>query len=190
MVICYNIDGWEYENIKSFAGIFPEDDPKYIVYVAAKRIHSKPRNFAEPITTAIEEIASYAKLTQKGNEDTEQKLVSIDNYISKDLNTTKTLLENKNINIITIGDGNYIINQYPLKNNNIFVNGKLFLVTNGSNIIIPDMTNWSKLDAEVYCSLASIPCSFSNYGYINAQSIAPGTLYDGYSSLDFSLAIK
>ncbi len=179
----------EYENIKSFAGIFPEDDPKYIIYVAAKRIHAKPRRFAEPITTAIEEIASYAKLTQKDSSETIEKQVLIDNYISKDISLTKTLLENKNINIITIGDGKYIINQYPLKNNYILTNGKLFLKTNSTNITIPNLINWSRNDVENYCTLANINCHFNGYGYVIGQSIPPDTIYQE-GILELTLANK
>lgn len=77
-----------YDYIKSFAGIFPADDPKYIVYVAGKKPETNLGSWAKVITTAIEEIASYAKLTESKSDADPSKIITLDNYISKYLDTT------------------------------------------------------------------------------------------------------
>src|SRR5699024_350741 len=123
--------------IRSFAGIFPEEDPEYIVYVAARKFEGNSVRFADVVTSAIEEIAKHAKLTEETSEVDLSKVIDIDNYLSKDINSVATMLENKKLNLIIIGNGKYIINQYPLKNNIVLENGKLFLVTNGLEITMP-----------------------------------------------------
>lgn len=163
--------------VKSFAGIFPEDDPKYIVYVAA-RMKDVQRPYANVITKAIEEIASYAKLTDTVSDVDLNKLIVAGNYISKNLETTLATLEDKNINIIVIGNGKYVINQYPLKNNTILSNGKLFLLTNGTEITMPNMSGWSLSDVKVFCELIGLKMEYTGYGYVGAQSIASGTIID------------
>ena len=88
------------------------------------------------------------------------------------------MLENKKLNLVIIGNGKYIINQYPLKNNIVLESGKLFLVTNGLEITMPDMTGWSLNDVETFCSLANLKLQHSGYGYVVTQDIAAGTILD------------
>lgn len=174
--------------IKSFAGIFPADEPKYIVYVAAKKFNANAtKDFAKPITTAIESIANHAKLTENINDKTNTKVVDISNYISKETNSTVAVLENKNIDIVTIGNGKYIINQYPLKNNTILSGGKLFLLTNGSDIKVPDMTGWGRSDVQTYCNLAKLSCEIEGYGFVKSQSIEKGTVINSNTEINFEL---
>ncbi len=171
------LDG-EYDTIKSFGGIFPEEDPEYIVYVAARRFEGTSRNFASVVTSAIEEIAKHAKLTDETKEVDLSKVIDIDNYLSKDIGTVTTMLENKKIDVVVIGNGKYIINQYPIKNNTVLENGKLFLVTNGSEIKMPDMTGWSLSDVKNYCNLIGLNFEYSGYGYVVSQSLPIDTIID------------
>lgn len=171
------LDG-EYDTIKSFGGIFPEEDPEYIVYVAARRFEGTSRNFASVVTSAIEEIAKHAKLTDETKEVDLSKVIDIDNYLSKDIGTVTTMLENKKIDVVVIGNGKYIINQYPIKNNTVLENGKLFLVTNGSEIKMPDMTGWSLSDVKNYCNLIGLNYEYSGYGYVISQSLPIDTIID------------
>ena len=171
------LDG-EYDTIRSFAGIFPEEDPEYIVYVAARKFEGSGRSFAGVVTSAIEEIAKHAKLTEETKEVDLSKVIDIDNYLSKDIGTVTTLLENKKINVIVIGNGKYITNQYPIKNSTVLENGKLFLVTNATEIKMPDMIGWSLSDVKNYCNLIGLALDYSGYGYVVSQSLANDTVID------------
>ena len=168
----------EYDTIRSFAGIFPEEDPEYIVYVAARHFEGTSTKFANVITTAIDEIAKYAKLVGSASENDLSKVYTVDNYLSKDINNVTSILENTPINKIVVGNGKYIINQYPLKNGIVLENGKLFLVTNSSEIAMSDMTGWSLSDVQTYCDLIDLKLEYSGYGYVVSQSIAAGTILD------------
>ena len=168
----------EYDTIKSFAGIFPEDDPKYIVYVAARKFEGLSSKFANVITTAISEIAKYAKITDVTTEDDLSKVVNIENYLSKETDIVISMLENKQIDLVVIGDGKYIINQYPSKNNSLVVGNKLFLVTNSTNIKMPDVTSWSLNEIKTFCSLINLKLEYSGYGYVKSQSINKDTVID------------
>ena len=168
----------EYDTIRSFAGFFPEENPEYIVYVAARHFEGTSTRFARVVTTAIDEIAKYAKLTKEDNTVDLSKVYETDNYLSKDINNVTSILESIPIDIIVIGNGKYIINQYPSKNNSILENGKLFLVTNSNEISMPDMSNWSLNEVKTYCNLIDLNLEYSGYGYVTNQSIAPNTLID------------
>lgn len=167
-----------YDYIKSFAGIFPADDPKYIVYVAGKKPETNLGSWAKVITTAIEEIASYAKLTEYKSDADPSKIIKLDNYISKNLDTTLEELKNKKINIITIGNGKYIINQYPLKNKTLLSGEKLFLLTNDKEIKMENLKGWSLSEVKTYCNLIGLNLEYSGYGYVINQSIEENTILD------------
>ena len=183
------LDG-TYDYVKSFAGVFPADEPKYIVYVAAQRVQGTARNFADAITTAIEEIASYANLTENTTNIESDKVIEISNYISKELASTVALLENKKVSIITIGNGKYITNQYPRKKQTILVGGKLFLVTNGDELIMPNMIGWSRGEVQTYCDLANLTCDMKGYGYVSTQSKGTGAIIDSADILTLELVTE
>ena len=150
-----------YDYIKSFAGIFPADDPKYIVYVAGKKPETNIGSWAKVITTAIEEIASYAKLTESKSDADPSKIITLDNYISKYLDTTLEELKNKKIDVIILGNGKYIINQYPLKNKTLLSGEKLFLLTNDKEIKMENLKGWSLSEVKTYCNLIGLKLEYN-----------------------------
>ncbi len=167
-----------YDYIKSFAGIFPADDPKYIVYVAGKKPETNLGSWAKVITTAIEEIASYAKLTESKSDADPSKIITLDNYISKYLDTTLEELKNKKIDVIILGNGKYIINQYPLKNKTLLSGEKLFLLTNDKEIKMENLKGWSLSEVKTYCNLIGLKLEYNGYGYVINQSIEEKTVLD------------
>lgn len=167
-----------YDYIKSFAGIFPADDPKYIVYVAGKKPETNLGSWAKVITTAIEEIASYAKLTESKSDADPSKIITLDNYISKYLDTTLEELKNKKIDVIILGNGKYIINQYPLKNKMLLSGEKLFLLTNDKEIKMENLKGWSLSEVKTYCNLIGLKLEYNGYGYVINQSIEENAILD------------
>lgn len=167
-----------YDYIKSFAGIFPADDPKYIVYVAGKKPETNIGSWAKVITTAIEEIASYAKLTESKSDADPSKIITLDNYISKYLDTTLEELKNKKIDVIILGNGKYIINQYPLKNKTLLSGEKLFLLTNDKEIKMENLKGWSLSEVKTYCNLIGLKLEYKGYGYVINQSIEKNAILD------------
>lgn len=167
-----------YDYIKSFAGIFPADDPKYIVYVAGKKPETNIGSWAKVITTAIEEIVSYAKLTESKSDADPSKIITLDNYISKYLDTTLEELKNKKIDVIILGNGKYIINQYPLKNKTLLSGEKLFLLTNDKEIKMENLKGWSLSEVKTYCNLIGLKLEYNGYGYVINQSIEENAILD------------
>ena len=171
------LDG-TYDYIKSFAGIFPSDNPKYIVYVAGKKPETNLGSWAKVITTAIEEIASYAKLTESKNDTDFSKIIKVDNYISKNLGDTLSRLSESNIKVVGLGEGDYIINQYPSKNSTLLAGNKLFLLTNSNNFKMENIIGWSLSDVKTYCELIGLKLDVQGYGYVVSQSINAGEAID------------
>ena len=176
----------KYDQIYSMAGFFPSDDPKYIVYVAVKQIEGTQGAVARMTTKAIDEIASYANLTNEKNEK-ESKIIKLENYISSNMENTKEKLSNSGLNVITLGTGKYVINQYPLKNINVVKGEKIFLVSNKDDYIMPDVTNWSISDIKTFANLTNINLNIEGNGYVKTQSIEVGAPLTKDSELNVTL---
>lgn len=104
-----------------------------------------------------------------------KKVVTLDNYISKDINSVTSELRDKGLKVFVIGDGNYIINQYPNKNGKVQVGGKVFLVSNSTNYVLEDMSGWSVSEVKTYMNLLGLKVYYEGYGVLTNQSISPGT---------------
>ena len=119
-------------------------------------------------------MVSYLGIVNKEvTEDT--KIVVLDNYLSKETESTIQELKDKNLNPILIGDGKYIINQYPLKKTKVVADSKVLLVTNSTNIVLPDFTGWTYNEVNTYASLVGIKVNITGYGYVVGQSIPPNS---------------
>ena len=114
-----------YRNIRSFAGMYPKDNPKYIIYIVFENAPSS-NEMADAVKSLIQDIEAYYNLTNvRANTNSVQKT---ENYSNKKINDVKTILEQNGIKYEVIGDGDVVINQYPKENN--YVDGKLLLKTN------------------------------------------------------------
>ena len=173
--------------IRSVALMFPKDDPEIIIYAAAKRpntIHA----LAEPVKEIVKNISKYYNIyqeTTKSNGTTYQ----LNNFINQSIKEVKEILNKEKINTIILGDGNKIINQYPI-NTTITTFDKVFFVTNSNNLVIPDLTGYSKNDLEVVLTLLKIPYTIKGHGYVINQSILPGTKIDSNMQIEITLANK
>jgi len=176
----------ENDYVRSFAGVFPEEDPKYIVYIATQKINTGARSLARELTKAVDDIVSRLGIENK-TDDIEEKIINLNNYISADVITTVEELKNKKLNVYVLGSGKYIINQYPLKNTKVQENGKVFLVTNNKEYIMEDVTGWSLNEVMTYANLLGINITTSGYGYVTSQNILPGTNISSDMNLSVTL---
>lgn len=162
----------ENDYIFSFAAMFPKDDPQVIVYAAMK----KPKKDAVMglIHTFNEFVSNVGKYLEIESEETPLQVTSImDNYISKKTESTESL--QNNYDVVLLGQGDTVINQYPAVGSTILQGDKLFFLTNDENYTMQDLTGWSRKDVEIYASLLQLPLQVEGYGYVKSQSILPNT---------------
>lgn len=165
----------EYDYIKSFAGIFPEENPKYIIYVSVKQLVGTTKDLGNCVTTAVEEIANYANINYKGDKQKiESKIITLKNYVSKNVEETKLSLENQGLNVVVIGSGDTIINQNPLKGMKAIKGQKIFLLTNKKPYIMPNTYDWSSSDIIAFCKLIKLDYEIEGYGKVKSTSILEG----------------
>ena len=174
--------------IVSIALMYPKDDPEIIIYSAVKQPnHSINQVLPSNITELIQNISKYKKMFSDNETNSNDISYELSTYKSKDLSSVKEELEQKNVEVVVIGDGDKVINQYPSKGTTVLAKDKVFLLTNGNNYTMPNISNWSRYDVIKLCEFINIEYTFDGYGYVASQSIKSGTKIDENSKLEVLL---
>lgn len=159
-----------FTNIRSFAGIFPKDNPEYIVYVAVKDFKGTSKNMGTIVKNLVESISKYRNLDERPSDKDESKIVTVKNYMNVSTLTALQSINNIGSAPIVIGDGNVVINQYPKAGTKVSQNSKIYLVTNGSNLVMPDMIGWSSSEVKRFVSLSGVKIEINGYGYVTSTN--------------------
>ena len=161
-----------YDYIRGFAGMFPKDDPQIIIYANVKRPRPNTANaLVYVVKSVVTNTSKYYNIYDEQDQNTTGITYTLDSYINKNVETVKQLLESKGLEVVTIGNGDVVANQYPNSQIVVTKGCKVFLVTNGSEITIPNFKGWSKKDVQTYLNLAGIKYSSEGIGYLVSQSI-------------------
>ena len=176
-----------YDYIRSFAGMFPYEDPQYIIYVSVKRYTGSYRDFARMVKKVVEEVAKYKNITELIEKVDNNKIIEVNNYISTDATVTEEKLKALNLTVIRLGNGKYIINQYPEKGSTVLVGSKIFLLTNDEKYTIPNMVGWSSSEATTLCHLLGIKYKIKGYGFVKEQSVQEGTEVNSETEITLTL---
>lgn len=174
--------------IVSIGLMYPKDDPEIIIYAAVKQpTHDSGLVLPSNITELIRNISKYKKMFSE--EETTKIDISyeLSTYINKNVSDVKETLQQNNLDVVVIGDGNKVIKQYPSKGTTLISKDKVFLLTNGNNYTMPNINNWSRYDVIKLCEFINMEYSFDGYGYVASQSIKTGTKIDENSKLEVLL---
>ncbi len=158
--------------IRGFAGMFPKDDPQIIIYANLKKPNpnsSKPLEKA--MKSIVENVSKYYNIYDETKVEEKEVTSKISSYVNQKVDISKQDLQKDNLDVIIIGDGDTVIDQYPQKGIQLAENNKVFLVTNGSNITIPNVTGWSKKEVVTFLEMANIPYQLEGIGYVVSQNI-------------------
>lgn len=162
---------------------FPYEDPQYMVYYAYVSPETVYYNYdVKPAPDLIDRIALLEGLNvQDGSEETIRTIFKSEmpNLISSDVNSAIENLESNQLNVVTIGNGDKVVKQYPSAGNDVYTNQRVFLLTNGNEITLPDFTNWTRKDIISYWNLTNLPITMDGYGIGYEQSLAAGSIADG-----------
>lgn len=184
------LDG-ENDYIFSFAGMYPHDDPQIIIYATMK----KPKNGASSgmVNATRSVMESVAKFKNIFNDKSNIQVVDtyeINNYNNQSLESVKDELISHGLNLVVIGNGEKIVAQYPKKDTTLVTGDKIYLVTNGDNITLPDMINWSLSDVQKFFELTNFNYTVEGYGYVYEQSVGKDTILTNDMTVNLKLKDK
>jgi beta-lactam-binding protein with PASTA domain len=163
--------------IVSFSGLYPKKDPKVIIYASVK----KPTNGAQkPLSNAIKEIVNNIARYYGEESDTDTKVeaaYTLPNLENKTTEYAKTILKNNKITYRLIGKGNKITHQIPKANTKVTSQETIYLITNDSNMKVPDVTGISGTNAKEILETIGLSVKIEGVGYVKAQSIKKNSSY-------------
>lgn len=173
--------------VYSFAGLFPYEDPEIIVYAAVSRT-TYSALISEAVKSLVQDVSTYLGIVDSENtkELNSYKALS---YINKNTNDVLKSLEDKNLNIVKIGEGSKIIKQFPEKGSILNPNDRLFLLTNDTNLKYNNIEGWSKSDLNIYAKLLNVTFNYNGYGYAYDTTLLNKAVVKG-EKIDINLKPK
>lgn len=157
----------------------PADDPKVMVYYAfqASDILQYDR---EPMKEVMRSALVAMNITsdeETSNEETaykDFKQSTMPTLTNHSLSYAQEKLEDTSTNEVIIGNGSSVIKQYPNPGETIISNQNVFLLTDGTNITMPNMQNWTKKDITAFWEMTHIEVEMSGTGKVTTQNIKTG----------------
>lgn len=176
----------------SFAGLAPYDDPEIVIFASMRCATTD--TFAQydampnMIRTMVRSALSNINLKKISNTNTEISTdeYTLDNFTNQSVQYATEIIQYHNCEAHVLGDGQSVINQLPVGQTTITANSKVFLLSDGGNITMPNMTGWSRKDVSSFCSLANIQLQYNGTGAVTNQSIHEGEILTG----DMTLVIE
>lgn len=177
--------------ISSFAGIYPKDDPKVIIYASVKRPGGGKQNVIwKAIKDIVVNISKYYGTDPDTTSEEELTEYSLTSYKNKDITSSKTELESMGMSVTVVGNGNKVTKQYPSKGDKITSGTRVFLITNDSNLTVPNVTSLSSKQAEDLLRILGISVKLEGNGYVTSQSIGAGTTITDNMEITLTLSPK
>ncbi len=158
---------------------FPYEDPEYMVYFAYEDYQDG--RYSEAVNKMISNIAIMADLSD--NEDVQSAQNTIKEYsmpqlVNYDLDYAANKLGDLMENTVVLGEGKYVVAQYPKAEDAIYSNEKIFLLTSLDSFKMIDLKGYTRKEIMQLWSLTGVAFRLDGYGIVYEQSIAPGTLVD------------
>lgn len=159
----------------------PQGNPKVMVYwgmVSTNYINYSAEPFKTIMKAAlVSQGVSGSDGNSSNDEDTtydkweSYKMPSLANH---SMNYADEQLAGKKVNVIKIGNGNNVIDQYPYADDTINSNDHVFVLTDGDTIKMPNMKGWTRKDITAFWQLTGISIQTSGYGKVKSQNIEAG----------------
>lgn len=170
----------------------PADDPKMMIYYCFQG--SDIINYSrEPMKEAMRAGLVASNITaDKESEESKKTYKDWNRYTMPSLiNHSEAYIDEKlkgmAVNTVKIGNGNQIIKQYPKKGATIVSNQNIFLLSDGTNVTMPDMIGWTKKDVTAFWEMTGIAISMKGSGSVVKQSIQVNQSIDSKSNIEVIL---
>lgn len=162
--------------VNSFMAAAPYDDPKvmmYYVFESGDILYSNGDYFKSAFRQALIAAGVSGETTNPQEEDSYVTWQEYDMPVL--LNHTLDYIDEKlkaiSANKIIIGDGNSVVKQFPEPNDKVATKQKVFLLSDGANITMPDMSGWTLKDVKQYANISGIPIRWEGSGTVSEQNI-------------------
>lgn len=169
------------DNIFSFLGFAPKNNPQLVMYVAVKRPKLENNELgSEPVSyifkTVMKNSLHYLNI-EPSIKKQEQKPASsngieVPSVIGKSFKDAKNVLVTNKLKPIIIGQSDTVTEQIPLPKTKVLPEEKVLLKTDGK-MKMPDLSGWSLRDVMKLTDLLNLKPNIIGSGYVVKQNIDP-----------------
>lgn len=161
----------------------PAENPKimiYFAYIAPYDYYMHTRSQAINEFTRRVVLLSGINLKNEYKESiTTITRSTMPNELGKEAHGAQEDLTSLGLRSLLIGDGSLISAQVPAAGEDVYTGQRVFLRSDGHNIVIPNFIGWTRKDLLSYWKASDIPLVLKGYGVVTSQSVAAGTLATG-----------
>ena len=172
--------------IASVMTALPADDPQVIVYYCFEAPYrSTAHAETEATVNLLRKTAMRLGFTNDASQtqpsDVEQVVVSevstgeMPNLINHSLTYAQEKLINRNAQVYILGNGDQIIDQYPVHTSQLTTGQKVFLLTDTNTFALPDMTGWTRKEVTGLWAVTQFGFKLTGQGKVVSQSIPAGS---------------
>ncbi|WP_081829227.1 penicillin-binding transpeptidase domain-containing protein [Geomicrobium sp. JCM 19037] len=178
------------QNVFSFLGMAPFDDPEVIVYVAVDRPdmqngQSGNQAVAEIFNSVLKQSIQYLNVTpeESDNQAYQPEGAELMNVSGERRSDAVDALQQENLEPVLLGQGNRVEAQLPAPHAKVLAGEKVFLYL-GGEMEMPDLSGWSVRDVMKFSQAAGVTVEQSGNGYVINQEIAPGEPISGNETIE------
>lgn len=157
----------------------PYENPKVMVYWGM--VSSEFKNYSSDIFKTIMQAALISNgisgsSQSQSEEETYEKWETYEmpSCVNHSLTYANQQFQGKKVHLISIGDGQNVLDQYPKEGTMINSNDHIFLYTDGNTIQMPNMIGWTRKDITAFWQLTGFSIEVSGYGKVKSQNIEEG----------------
>jgi len=164
-------------NIFSFMGMAPAEDPQLIMYVSVKQPDletdegyaqgSAPVSFI--FKNVMENSLRYLDIEPDKENENETEEISIPDFNIDNVKKAKKELEKQGINVTVIGSGDKVVAANVTEGEKLLPNDRVLLLSDKATM--PDITGWSLRDVFQLGNLLELDIHVNGNGYVVSQSI-------------------
>ena len=160
--------------IFSVAGMAPIKNPQYVLYVTMKQ----PTGFggktpSEMLATIFNPLMKRV-LDESQSESTPSEAINVKSVVGQETGNAVKSFSDKGLVVTAIGNGAKIIKQSSDTGEELLPGQRIILVTD-SGQTLPDLKGWTKSDMFKLKNLLGINVKFKGSGFVENQSVKPGT---------------
>lgn len=166
-------------NIFSFLGMAPKEDPQIIMHVSVKQPSlSQTETGSDPVAFifnhVMENALHYLNIEpDKEDEQEEIDVVEIPQITNKKVTTVQKDLEKLGFEVSVVGEGEQVAATNVEAGEKLLPRQRIILITDKPTI--PNMTGWSLKDVSTLANLLNIEIEISGQGFVVDQSVESGT---------------
>ena len=170
--------------IHSIMLAMPANNPQIMVYYAFNSPMNENIGWATDAEKALfRKIAMTYGFTKNGTstavpasteEATDIQIYDMPSLLNHSVSYAKDQLSQYNADVIVLGNGSSVIDQYPLETGSVSTGQRVFLLTDTNSFTMPDLSGWTRKDVAALWSVSGFEFKLSGEGKVVSQSVPAG----------------